>query len=417
ASPIPGQFGDLRFNNPTGVGADAQGNLYVASSGSSALETGGGGSTILECYSPEGKNPWRVLGLHFIDCADLDPASDTDLYTKEEHFALDYNRPPGEEWSYRAYTVNKFKYPDDPRLHIWSANPWVRRIAGQKFLFVTDMTAEFLQVYRFNPQTDGQIAIPCALFAKRHVNRPGVWPAHQPEKGEWLWRDRNANGAIDPGEYQTNNAQNSDGIFIPDDRGSIWHAAGNQIRCLPIQGLDPAGIPLWDYAKARTFAKPAEIDQVRRLHYLPDQDTMLLGGTKGDDRNQHWKPMGPVLCCYDHWTSANPQLRWKTVLPYEKGSQGHESAEPISFDVAGDYVFVAYTRGLASDNLKFAFVKVFKLSDMSLVGNLTCEAQLGEIGLLDIVQSLRAVKRPNGEYVVFLEDDYKSKVIMFRWRP
>ncbi|HEX2972507.1 MAG TPA: hypothetical protein VHP11_09240, partial [Tepidisphaeraceae bacterium] len=43
ASPIPGQFGDLRFNNPTGVGADAQGNLYVASSGSSALETGGGG--------------------------------------------------------------------------------------------------------------------------------------------------------------------------------------------------------------------------------------------------------------------------------------------------------------------------------------------------------------------------------------
>jgi hypothetical protein len=106
--------------------------------------------------------------------------------------------------------------------------------------------------------------------------------------------------------------------------------------------------------------------------------------------------------------------RW---LPYEKGSRGHESAEPISFDVAGDYIFVAYTRGLKADGIKYAFVKVFKLADGSPMGNLVAEKELGEIGLLDIVDSVRAVQRANGEYVVFLEDDAKAKVVMFRWQP
>jgi hypothetical protein len=144
---------------------------------------------------------------------------------------------------------------------------------------------------------------------------------------------------------------------------------------------------------------------------------MLLGGNKAADHNQHWKPMGPVLCCYDGWNSPQQKLRWQAVLPYEAGAQGHESAEPISFDVAGDYVFVAYTRGLKSEGLKWAFVKIYRLADASFVGNLSGENDLGEIGLLDLVESVSASKRANGEYVVLLEDDAKAKVILFRWRP
>jgi hypothetical protein len=144
---------------------------------------------------------------------------------------------------------------------------------------------------------------------------------------------------------------------------------------------------------------------------------MLLGGNRGENRNQHWKPMGPVLACYDHWSTDKRRLRWRVVLPYAKGSQGHESAEPISFDVAGDYVFVAYTRGLKADGVKYAYVKVFTLAEGVLVGNLIAEKELGEIGLLDIVESVRAVRRANREYVIFLEDDAKAKIVMFRWRP
>jgi hypothetical protein len=411
ASPVPGKFADLRFHRPSAIGVDGQGNVYVASNGSTA-----GGSTVLECYSAEGQCRWRRLGLEFVDLADIDPASERDVFTKEEHFAMDWNKPAGQEWSYQGYTVNPSKYADDPRLHLPATHVWMRRIAGRPFLFVSDMTGEFLHVYRFSPQTDGETAIPCVLLSTKHIQQPDGYPAHQPDRGAWLWRDLNGNGAIDAGEYQTVGDEAS-GIPVPDAQGNIWLSGRERIRCLPVAGVDEHGVPVWDLAKARLYPRPAELDEARRLKYLPASDVMLLGGNRGQDRNQHWKPMGPVLACYDHWGAGKRRLRWRMVLPYERGSQGHESAEPISFDVAGNYVFVAYTRGLKADKLKYACVKVFKLADGSPVGNLVAERELGEIGLLDIVDSVRAVRRANGEYVVFLEDDAKAKVIMFRWQP
>ena len=45
-SGVPGTFGDLKFNQISGLGLDAAGNLYVAHDGQS-----GGGGTVLECYS------------------------------------------------------------------------------------------------------------------------------------------------------------------------------------------------------------------------------------------------------------------------------------------------------------------------------------------------------------------------------
>ena len=38
-------------------------------------------------------------------------------------------------------------------------------------------------------------------------------------------------------------------------------------------------------------------------------------------------------------------------------------------------------------------------------------------GWLDTVQPISAFRRSNGEYVILIEDDYKSKVVMYRWRP
>ena len=411
AGPTPGKFGDLRFNRPAAVGVDGQGNVYVASSGATA-----GGSTVLECYSSTGQCRWRRLGLEFVDMADLDPSTQRDVYTKEEHFGMDWSKSFGREWSYQGYTVNPLKYPDDPRLHLSSTHVWLLRLAGRPFLFVSDMTGEFLHIYRFSPATDGETAIPCGLLSKRHIPGKDGYPPHQPEKGQWLWLDRNADGAIDAGEYQ-HSGKDAGGIPVPDGRGNIWYADVNGVCCLPLQGVDAHGVPTWDLAKVRVTPRPAELDEVRRVHYLPDADVMLLGGNRGGEHNQHWKPMGPVLACYDHWTSGARRVRWQTVLPYEKGAHGHESAEPISFDVAGDYVFVAYTRGLKADGVQYAYVKVYTLAAAAPVGNLIAEKELGEIGLLDIVESVRAVQRANGEYVVFLEDDAKAKVVMFRWKP
>ncbi len=35
----------------------------------------------------------------------------------------------------------------------------------------------------------------------------------------------------------------------------------------------------------------------------------------------------------------------------------------------------------------------------------------------DIRECLRAHRRSNGEYVIFLEDDFRAKVLMYRWKP
>jgi len=165
-SGTPGEFGPLKFNHPSAIGCDGRGNLYVAQDGQS-----GGGGTVLESYAPEGKLNWRLFGLEFVDMADLDPASEADLFTKEEHFRMDYTRAAGRQWTYQGHTLDRFLYPEDPRLHIWSAGAWVRRIKDKRFLFANDMYSEALQVYRFDPAKSGEIAVPSGFFAKSHIKK------------------------------------------------------------------------------------------------------------------------------------------------------------------------------------------------------------------------------------------------------
>lgn len=375
---------------------------------------------MLEAYDPAGRLKWRLYGLTFVDLADVDPADDRKVFTKEERFDMDYGRPRGTEWTYRAYTVNRFRYPQDPRLHIWSAGAWVRRIDGRPFLFVQDMTGDHLQIYRFDPR-EGETAIPSGLFAKRRINR-NDWPPHQPSEGEWLWRDANGNGAFDDGEYEIGGraAPASQGWWV-DGRGDVWMATfSNGIRRFPFERLDAAGNPCWSFARMETHPHPAGFREVRRIRYVSDTDTMYLGGTDGDHRNQHWKPMGPVLARYDRWLASAGRptgATWRVVLPYERGSRGHSSCEPMGFDVAGDYVFVAYTGASRTFGVKTGRVEVLRAADGTPTGYFEPPADIGEIGLQDIVESIRAHRRADGEYLIFVEDDFKAKIVLYRWRP
>jgi hypothetical protein len=423
-----GMVGDQRFNDVRALGCDGRRNIYIAQNG----QTGGGG-TVLESYAlASGRLNWRLFGLTFVDMADVDPASDTDVFTKEEHFRLDYSQPAGREWSYAGYTVNRFKYPQDPRLHIWSAGGWVRRVGGRRILFVNDMNGEHLQVYRFASATDGETAIPAGFFAKRHVTdkKDPHWPPHQPEKGEWIWRDANGNGAFDADEFsQRASGQGSESLAQPgarwdappsqgwwvDAQGNVWLATETHgLRFFPAQELDAKGNPAWNYNTMLTFPPPAEFKQVKRVRYLPESDTLFLAGTTGEHKNQHWKPCGPVLARYDGWLNGGRKLRWTMVVPYASGSQGHSSCEPMGFDVAGQFVFVPYTGASKADGVKHGRVEVFRASDGASAGHLEPSKDVGEIGLQDIRECLAAHRRADGEFLVFLEDDYKSKVVMYR---
>ena len=208
---------------------------------------------------------------------------------------------------------------------------------------------------------------------------------------------------------------NQDGGFTYRTTTGAWASRTNN-RLLR-RGLDAKGNPTWDLTEPRTWPKPAEFAQLRRLRYDSATDTMILGGTTTEHRNQHWKPMGPVMVRYDKWSSATPTRRWTLVAPYDNGAQGHFSCEPMGFDTAGDYLFVPYTGESKTLGYAYGHVEVFRLDDASPVGHMEPSPEIGQIGLQDLRETLSATRRTDGEYVVFLEDDYKSKTVMYRWKP
>lgn len=75
--------------------------------------------------------------------------------------------------------------------------------------------------------------------------------------------------------------------------------------------------------------------------------------------------------------------------------------------IAGDYLFIAY--------LKTAEVRVYEAATVRYCGTLRPGKDLS--GWLDIPYAVRAHKRADGEYLVFVEEDAKAKIIMYRWRP
>ncbi len=407
---IAGEIKPLKFYGITGIGTDAEGNIYINSNGFNKS------GTDLRKFSPSGKQLWRLLGLVFVDNADADPKTDgVDLFTKQEHFVMDYSQPAGKQWTYKGYTLNAFKYPQDPRLHTSPDAPFVRRIQGKLFLFLTNMYGGYLQIYRFNSDKDGEIAIPSGMFvasnAEAKQSIPGNWPPHQPEKGEWIWRDRNGNGAFEKGEYDRSEDYPYMGGWWVDSKGDVWKSLRTQdgigIRHYPLQGLDSNGNPIYTYSSMQKQKTPSMFTDLRRIEYFPQSDTMYLSGftadhpATGDDAGV----VGSEIARFDNWSQGNPTPRWRIVVPHD--TTGKREVSTAAMSVAGDYVFAV--------TFKKAEVYVYQAATGAAVQKLKPGPEVaGESGWIDIPYGIRAVRRSNGEYLVFVEEDWKAKIIMYR---
>jgi hypothetical protein len=94
---------------------------------------------------------------------------------------------------------------------------------------------------------------------------------------------------------------------------------------------------------------------------------------------------------------------------------------PNSITIAGDYLFLDYWQ--PHYNL------IFNIKDGSYVGRFEpgknvgglgkmSEAHLvGGVGNTDLWTANSAFRRKNGEYVLFQEEDYQAKLLMYRWTP
>lgn len=410
-----GQPGPLRFNGLTGVGVDAGGNIYVSMNGVGPQlgSTGAGLGASLQSYAPDGKLRWQVDGLLFVDGACIDPSRPNSVFTGNKRFELDWSKPPGHEWKYAGFLSNRFKYPEDTVFHMdqWPGTPMARQVNGRTFLYLTDMYADHLKIYRFDPAHDGETAIPSGFIA----GRPG--PVHAittaPPGGEWIWRNTNGDGKFNPQEFQRNSTDEhlagGWGWWV-DAKGDIWRANDTRIHRLRFGGVDRSGNPIYAYDKMTTYAIPAPFKIVKRAVYDARTDSLYVTGYTDDampNSNDVPKEIGRVLARYDGWSTGKPVLRFKTQLLWQP--QGKERRTLVSVTQEGDYVFAVEFIGT---------VHVFDRNTGAQIGVIKPGPEVGNAsGHVDVANAISAYKRANGEYVVFVEEDARGKVLMYRWTP
>jgi hypothetical protein len=359
-----GAAGPLRFDGPVGAGIDAAGRLYVANG------LGGDGTDLRALSRTAGggwREDWQLLGLAFVDNADLHPTDDTVAYTAKHRFALDHSKPTGQQWTWKAHLVDRFQYPDDARAQDshGQVTPDAVRLGGRDFLFITGMHGDPPRFYRF----DGEVSVPSTRF-----------PA-----GGWGWHVA-ANGDV----------YNGDG-----GHGVIRH---------PFLGLDAAGDPR--FGPRVSMGRPDDFTSVHRLHYDVATDVMVVAGwtvqrpyVEGPDAQ---KLIGSEIARIERWSQGNRTASWRTAVPWAReGTSIHKIFAPIGLSVAGDFAFTV--------EMSTSRVRVYRLSDGVQVNEWLPGAEVRSyVGLVDVPDGIRAVRRSNGEYVVFVEEDWAAKVLMYR---
>lgn len=413
----PGSTGPQRFHGLTSVAIDATGGIYVATSGMGPRPVGERPfhfGAVLESYGPGGERRWKQEGLLFLDTAHVDPADPQWAYTGGRRFRIDYSRTvPGSEWTYAGITMDPFRYPEDAAFAEGAEGrgfPLMRRIRGKLFGFFTDRHAKFLKIYRFDPERS-ELAVPAGFISTRHIE--GRWPPFQPPAGEWIWHDDNGDARFQANEFERNGGRNAPAMqaWWVDSAGDVWAAAYDDgIRRFRLRGLNPRGNPDYSFRAVDFDRMPAPFTRLQRLQYYPETDTMYLTGATARrpyDETQ-WDSIGRVVARFDGWSTGARKPRYVLELETLPGARPKQGIEGIA--VAGDYLFLV--------EAEKGHVRVLDNRSGAQIGVMTPGPEVGrDSGWVDVPMGITAFRRPDGEYIVLVEEDARGKNMMYRWRP
>jgi hypothetical protein len=366
-SGVPGEVKPLKFFALRGAGTDAKGNIYVAMGGDGTVKR-----AILRKFTPDGKLVWELMCLAFVDCYDIREISPGkfELYGANEIIGFDPTKPPGKSWWLKAITRDHIRYPDDPR----NKDPWggvfIRVLQGRRVLFTTPQMGGGFRIYVFEP-APSQIA-----RYVREITLPNVE----------VWA-RNV-----------------------DSKGNIWLSDGRTIYRYRFKGFDSKGNPVYDLNNPDTWQAPEPFTEIMRLKYIPETDTLYIGGYTKEVQPPSWGLMGGILARYDNWAKGNRTPRYAIVMPKDD-----DGLFPKEFDVAGDYIFAVMVKPTKG---KPAMVHVFRTDTGEKVGVMFPGPEVGgNSGWIDMVHGIHALKTSTGDYLIVVEEDWRGKNIVYHWRP
>ncbi len=395
ASGKPGVVTPTKFWGIRGTGMDAEGNIYVAMS-----EMG----TCLRKFSPAGKLQWELRGDVFVDVVCADPSTDAnDVWGIQEHYAMDYSQSPGREAKLTGYSLLRHQYPHDPRglTHVKQngehglTSPQVVYLNGRRFLFVGGMFASnFINIFRY----EDEVAIPSGLILQWGNNlyrTEQPWPPNKPA-GASIWRDTNGDGDYQAGEFFPNTPRVKPGPFWVDKKGNIWMAYG--FFRYDFQGLDPRGNPIYSADKITVMEPPKGVEKIARVVYLDDTDTLIVADEGSDMRH-----IRRVFICKNYLAGNRETVSFAPPA----------GAEAACVAAVGDFVFTGGWKERGR-------IGVNRMADGAEVGSFDPGETVGGVdktGWIDILTGITAHRRKDGEYLVFVEEDYKAKVLLYRWKP
>jgi len=413
AGPDPGLMDSpLKFYGITGVGGDADGNIYVASDGFPATEGCGGGAD-LRSLKPDGTLNWRMTGLLFLVSGVFDPATDgTDIITPFYRFRMDYTRESqlmnGPDWQSVSYSLNPFKYPNDPRLvHSTEATIGYKKINGTEYLFLSDMYMMTMNVYRM----DGHIAVPCAVICAgfgwngdEYSKFIWMYKKGRPAFPRWIWADKNGDGNAQADEFETFEMldRNIGGLDV-DNQGNVYLGTANHIWKFPTNGFDTYGNPKYTAASMKDVGTNA-FSVSSTMKYIDEKDMMVYGsfGMKS-------------ISVFENWSdSVNRKMVRSIPIPAASGLGG----DPCNVTADEDFAYVSYSIIGGPNTKKEGEVIVFRLADGKQMGYLTPGPEVeSKSGWIDMSNPTHAFKRSNGEHVIAVEEDLVGKLLVYQWKP
>ncbi|MFW6107058.1 MAG: hypothetical protein ACOC8A_00055 [bacterium] len=435
AGPVPGRMGPRRLGNFSGVGVDAEGNLYVACKA---------GGSFIRRFDPRGEMHWQTYVGTFMNGSSFDPAYDgTVVYSGKKgtnKFALDYSIAAGDMGTWTAVTHDTLRYPHDRRGYTLR----VRRLANGRLYAYTHLHKNGTVLLR--KQEDGELFVPsCFIGGRVGYNEAHGYPPRRPlvRKAEGktqangvVWRDTDGDGQVDEGEYVHVSEELRYTFYRMDDVGDLWtydrKGADAGIYRYPLQGFDDHANPVYDMRReaATRYPAPPPFEDgnahgcpfVTKIVYHAAADTMYLFGYPADHEGEYniWSSTGSACVRYERWSKPERRMVSRIDIPYPDPVKKVDKLMRAAF-VVGDLLVAAPTRpqrGWVTGEDALEHLYAWNTRTGEFLGAMAPGPLLyHENSLTDIPTALGGCLRKSGEYIITAENNWKNLQIVYRIPP